>query len=1399
MDYGTGAIMAVPAHDERDREFARTFGLPIRQVIRPADGEVDELSRTSRTRRTTCSSTPASSTACRRRRAARDRREARAGGRGALRRSTTACATGASRGSATGAARSRSSTATTDGIVPVPDDQLPVVLPEVEDYRPKGDAAARPGRGLDRTCRARVRRRRRSARRTRWTRSSTRPGTSCATATRTTTRRRSTARAVDYWIPVDHYIGGIDHATVHLIYSRFFVKVLNDLGLLGFREPFAQLLLQRLGDAGGTKMSKRKGNVVGPGRLCRALRRRRRAASTSCSWARPTRTWSGREAASRAISRFLRRLWRVVNEVAERAPAASRRDGPLARKAHATIAKVTDDIGRRFAFNTAISAVMELVNELSRDTGRPRRAVRRRDGRLADPAVRAAHRRGAVGAARARAAVGAAVAGRRPGAARARDVRARRPGEREAARPARGVRRPRRGGARRARARVGAGAGAPGRRRAAADDRRPGQARQLRRLAANSGTHLVDGAVNHAVTRSAARLATCPSPCSRVDRPGGARRSRSSRSSLVGPAARAGRRGERARAPRLPARAGRRGCRRAEARRPRRRRRAAAGSLPAARGHARRRRGRAARAAHRAAPTSRRSTSRRRSPTGCRCSCRAESRRGGRRGRSRGGASVGRAGQPHVRDARAARRASGRRAGHRSEDPRLPRRARRLPLGRRSRRDPGHRPGANRAAPRPGDAVRRPSSAHWPALLVARGVRRARARDLDRAAARGCVVLAVAASPWRRCRWRATARLAALRARARARRAGGGARCGWTRSTRASSRRARRDAASRARDRAPARRRPVRRASSPMRARSATSAVREPVLLELPLGRSPPQGPSSRRRVRVAAPRPGGRLRRARAGSRASGVHVVLEASSWRDRRAARRDRRRRRPAPRPARARRRRPDASGERRGIVLGVVLGEDEGLSDELQDDFRASGLYHLLAVSGQNVTFIAAGVLGARRGCSGSRGCGASSPSLAAIAALRPRGRLAAVGRARGRRRRRSPRSPGSLLAAARPLALPRARRARAARLEPDVAARARLPALVRGGRRDLPRRPARSSRARGLPAAARRRARRSPSRPRAVLATAPILWLQFGRCRSTRCRRTSSRSRSRRSSRARAARGASSIRCRPPLPPARRRSRAGRLAGSSSSPALVADLPRAQVGAMRSRRLARARLSSAGSGSPRRGASPSAAARWSPLAGLACAVPSRRTAGSRPGLRPTAEPPTGLRITFLDVGQGDVDPAPGCRGRGPRRPGAAGGRRRGASCAARRAGRSPRSCSRTRSATTSAARRTFSGGSRAGRCSIRGSPRPGPRASAALRAARARRCPVTRRPRGHASGRPPRAARRSGRTDAGTASEDPNLLRRRSRSRRYGEIDVLLTGRRRNRRDGATLLSRRSRS
>jgi leucyl-tRNA synthetase len=155
---------------------------------------------------------------------------------------------------------------------------------------------------------------------------------------------------------------------MHMIYARFWMKVLNDLGYIGFREPFSSFFSNGWVTSGGTKISKRSGKSAGPDEVVdRFGADPIRLSILFLGPADQDMEWT--EETAEATARFVRRLWRVVNQVVEHAPSGEPEGGPLARKAHETIAKVTDDVGRRYAFNTGISAVMELVNELSRDMG----------------------------------------------------------------------------------------------------------------------------------------------------------------------------------------------------------------------------------------------------------------------------------------------------------------------------------------------------------------------------------------------------------------------------------------------------------------------------------------------------------------------------------------------------------------------------------------------------------------------------------------------------------------------------------------------------------------------------------------------------------------------------------------------------------------------------------------------------------------------------------------------------------------------------------------------------------------------------------------------------------------------------------------------------------------------
>jgi leucyl-tRNA synthetase len=178
---------------------------------------------------------------------------------------------------------------------------------------------------------------------------------------------------VDHWLPVKQYIGGIEHAILHLLYSRFFVKVLNDMGLVGFREPFARLFTQGMIYRHGKKMSKSKGNVVSPDEaVARYGADALRLYILYMGPAEADKEWQ--DEGIDGTVRLVDRIWRLALEVAERGDVVVPDDGELIRAAHRTIARVSDDVLRRFQFHTPIAALFELVNEIYKVKDDPARA-----------------------------------------------------------------------------------------------------------------------------------------------------------------------------------------------------------------------------------------------------------------------------------------------------------------------------------------------------------------------------------------------------------------------------------------------------------------------------------------------------------------------------------------------------------------------------------------------------------------------------------------------------------------------------------------------------------------------------------------------------------------------------------------------------------------------------------------------------------------------------------------------------------------------------------------------------------------------------------------------------------------------------------------------------------------
>ncbi len=374
MDYGTGAIMSVPAHDERDYDFAKKYKLEIRLVILPATGDQEE----------TVTEPPLPFVA-------HDGMLINSGPYSGLEcadaiKTMSAFAEQNGFGKATvtyrlkdwGISRQRywgtpipMLYCEKDGIVPVPEKDLPVLLPEsVEITLAGGSPLGKLPEFVNTTC------------------------PRCGGPARRETDTMDTfvdsswyfyrytdahndrapfdSRIAQYWFPIDQYIGGVEHAILHLIYSRFWTKFMRDMGLVTNSEPVERLFTQGMIIKDGAKMSKSLGNIVSPDEMV-ARYGADAARLYSLFAAPPDRDLDWQDSGIEGIRKFLGRIYRAVTEQpqpggASELPLENRR-GPAARslqrKLHQTIKRISDDFDGRWHFNTSISALMELNNLLS--------------------------------------------------------------------------------------------------------------------------------------------------------------------------------------------------------------------------------------------------------------------------------------------------------------------------------------------------------------------------------------------------------------------------------------------------------------------------------------------------------------------------------------------------------------------------------------------------------------------------------------------------------------------------------------------------------------------------------------------------------------------------------------------------------------------------------------------------------------------------------------------------------------------------------------------------------------------------------------------------------------------------------------------------------------------------
>ena len=368
MSYGTGAVMAVPGHDERDWEFAKKHGLAIKQVIAPADGsqiDIDAAVFTDKGLLVNSGEYDGLNY--------EDAFNAIAdwfeqSGRGQRTINYRLRDWGVSRQRYWGTPIPIIYCDECDA-VPVPEDQLPVVLPEDVEFTGHGS----PLKDIPEFINVACPKCGKDARRETDTFDTFVESSwyfaryACPDSDTAMLDERAA-----YWTPVDQYTGGIEHAILHLLYARFFQRVMRDEGLTDVSEPFTNLLTQGMVLKDGAKMSKNKGNTVDPQELIAKY-----GADTVRLFmmfaAPPEQALEWSDDGVQGSFRFLKRFWNAVQEHLDSGPVgeldrdklnAPQKD--LRRKTHQSIAKISDDIGRRYTFNTAVAASMELLNAVNR-------------------------------------------------------------------------------------------------------------------------------------------------------------------------------------------------------------------------------------------------------------------------------------------------------------------------------------------------------------------------------------------------------------------------------------------------------------------------------------------------------------------------------------------------------------------------------------------------------------------------------------------------------------------------------------------------------------------------------------------------------------------------------------------------------------------------------------------------------------------------------------------------------------------------------------------------------------------------------------------------------------------------------------------------------------------------